>query len=1005
MKKLLLLVVMCFVGMMVPQVVFADPVTYTYPNLTITIDGGTVTINSAKAGALDKTIKPNEMTDLINAISGATDKIVFVGKFNEKDLKKLQKTDGQPQDQYNCCTQKTVDMAEAKFVKDAAPGQNKYKLYNDKNDLPATSENNKKYLAGGTLWKSKEVKTWVPTNETPPNNNYQNSDGWTVDNINTVYANYYDDQPNPIVRIANEAHYYQLIDNSVWETDEPNYGNVKDASYLNGPGSYDGEQIRVIDHYNYYKLVVGENNTRSWQVASENDGEFLISEVDDSYKDNTLSQYGENNLVAFPTYNYFKFHASRTWQSVNEADIPAGTHVEEPNWNENDRQNHTDGNLLSYIRFVISYVNYKKERTGFTWVQEEYSNGTEKDIEYRFANEGSMPTPTENNKYAYVGGDEYTFDGTNWVVASEGTEEYDYTKMKFDYWKDSVEEIITSEYATGPLAEQLCSDCTKLKTLTLSSGDFALAGTVLGNNINSLETVNIKNKVTSLSAEMFNSAGNSNGVQHFETLTFEDGCKIKTLPTGVFRNTGIKKVTIPSSVEEIQAEAFHTCNQLEEVKFVDTNPKPLVIKNKAFQNCQNIKDVYVEVDPDDRKLICEYNAFDFKGMEGQTVVESEMTVLHFLEDDFDFYAGEWKKGMAFDQQGLNGIKDGITIEGTNYIAAPTQSESAIPGGYAQIDTNSDGYYHPSDNTKKYAPANGWQQFAKTASPREIVVYGYVYMTYSTANAYSLPKGLIAFRVTDYVQAVVENNKTKKGRLVLKMIDQVPTETGMLLISTNKYVVKDENSISKIYFGDAKGTPTKYHYKMIKEDDPEGTSDYNYLAPAVHGIQVGPVSKGEPNAVTGAIDVDGRPFTHRNFIMKKSTHQFVRTKKGTMADNRAFLSLPIDKFTNDNEAADEGPNPWNVNAGDAFYTYDETSPDPDPDTQEAKTMMFFEYDVEKYGMIWPLIKDEGPAGITTGISETKTETVQEGIYTLQGIKVAKPTAKGVYIYNGKKIYIK
>ena len=586
-----------------------------------------------------------------------------------------------------------------------------------------------------------------------------------------------------------------------------------------------------------------------------------------------------------------------------------------------------------------------------------------------------------------------------------------YQQMRFDYWKNSVEEIITSKHAEGPMANQLCEGCTKLKKITLSAGDFAQvyngSASVLGNNIDNLQEVTIKNGVKTLSPGMFNNAGTSNNVQHFKTLNFEDGCQIKTLPTGVFKNTGIKKLTIPSSVELIEAEAFHTCASLDTVIFVNTNSNPLIIKNKAFQNSQNIKDVFVEVKFSERHMICEYNAFDFKSMQGQTQENAPMTTLHFPEDDnsFNYYAGEWKKGMSMRQSDLNAFKDGlnVTYNGQQYISAPTQNESQLNGGYAQVDNSSDGYYHPSDASKKYAPANGWQQFAKTDSKREIFVKGNIYMTYSTDKAYSLPTGIIAFRVTDYKEAEEVNGKTTLGKLVLKMIDQVPTETGMLLISTDQYIVQNENEMTVFFFDDAKSTPKQYHYTEGKAGD----ASSNYLAPAVHGIEVGPVSKGKPNAVTGAIDVNGRPFDHRNFAMNKKSHQFVRLTHCTMPDNRAFLSLTKEMFTNDNESKLEGPNPWNVNAGDAFESYETNKYDPDPnnnDPQEAKTNMFFEYDVEKYGMIWPLIKDNN-LGITTGIKNVNVETVQEGIYTLQGVKVSAPSTKGIYIVNGKKVIIK
>lgn len=630
-----------------------------------------------------------------------------------------------------------------------------------------------------------------------------------------------------------------------------------------------------------------------------------------------------------------------------------------------------------------------------------------------------------------------------------------YTAMKFENWGSNVEVIITSKYATGMMASQLCNNCSNLTTLTLSSGAF----NELGNNVNSLATVNVLKDVTRLGNNMFKEKSN------LTTLTFEDGgeesltignscfykctgltgtislpkriseigadafkettgieevkfnepSNLTTIHGGTFAESGIKRVTIPKSVTLIESGAFQgnadknsgKYTRLEEVTFQGGNSTPLIIQTNAFQNCVEIKNVYVNVKPSDRLLVCEYNAFDYRILVSQTQIDGPSAVLHFIEDDFNYYAGEWKKGMAFNQANLNTIKDGIpedvTINGTTYIKGPSQNSNLIDGGFAQIDTNGDGYYHPSDYpNKQYAPGNGWQQFAKTASEREVYLVGNVYMTYSTDKACSLPEGIIAFRVADYVETGTDaNGKTINGMLVLRMIKEVPEHTGMLLISTNKYIVENESQMTKFYFGDpSEENLPEYPYLQGSDDEDDITS--NYLAPAVHGIAVGPVS-GAPIPDTGVIDINARPFTHRNFILRKSDHWFVRTTKGTMPDNRAFLSLPIGKFTNDNESDMEGPLPWNTQAGKALTDYDPTQAS--NNDNNAKTYLFFEYDVEEYGMIWPLIKDEGPSGITTGIKNMNLETVQEGIYTLQGVKVSAPSTKGIYIVNGKKVIIK
>lgn len=924
MKRLFILIAVCMIGLVLPQGMWAA--TYIADDVEIVVEGKTVTINSTKAGALSTYLNSGNASAAIAAIQAANgdgSSIVFDGKFNSDDLSKLNEN--------NCCVQKKVDMAEAKFIKSGSSGSN-YVLYH--NSTPNSGQEGQHCIVGATKYASAQSNSYslveISQNE---------GNGWQVMNVLPEERN--------TITLYSAGACYQL------------------------PTSL-----------NYYKLIVekDQNNnetSRTWQEMASPTAEEAASAIAAegsktvSNLEELKNNYQGNDIIKIRstdcTYQYFKSVSPLYWTE--------------------DNSNYNDG------------------ATTGTW----------------FSSIDDAPDPTDNGQNVYAGGAEYIYNNNQWVPASEvssSNEEYDYTQMKFDYWGNNVEEIITSNYATGAMAGQLCSECSNLKTLTLSAGDFT--GSKLGNKITHLETVNIQNQVTALGSGMFNQAGKegtgNDATQHLTTVTFQDGCQIKTLPNSVFKDTGIRNLSVPSSVELIEAEAFSSCQNLEVVTFVDTNSKPLVIKSTAFQQSDHIKHIYLNVDPSDRLLICEYNAFDFHSMEGQTAEGNEMTTLHFAEENFDYYAGEWKKGMAFSQSELNAFKDGIEIKDENeqvkYAKPNTQNPNAWgTNGFGAIESYGaavDGYYHdPNGGTTKYAPANGWQQFAKTASDREIEIIGNVYMTYSTDKPYSLPKGIVAFRVTDYKYAV-KNAKgyDTNGTLILKAINQVPTETGMLLISTSDYVIKtsdvnaNPNVQSVFYFGDPDGEPAKYHYTMGEAGD--ATS--NYLAPAVHGIAVGPVSQDNPDAKTGAINVNGRPFTHRNFAMHKTSHQFVRLTHCTMPDNRAFLSLPITKFDNPDEGPEEGPTPTQTLAGKDISLYDGYD---HPYTTEAgaKAALVFDYDVEKYGMIWPLIKDEGLTGVTTGIKNVNVETVQEGIYTLQGVKVSAPSTKGIYIVNGKKVIIK
>ena len=528
------------------------------------------------------------------------------------------------------------------------------------------------------------------------------------------------------------------------------------------------------------------------------------------------------------------------------------------------------------------------------------------------------------------------------------------------------------------IGKQAFSECLKLKQLSLPV------------------------RLSSLGIGAFEKTRNLSTVEIREDV---EEARLKVIPADAFLESGMTSITIPRSVEEIMPGAFQACTNLETVTFqesLQTPQPPLVIHTGAFaggdESQYHLKDVYVNIHPQNRLLICEYNAFNFTSMESQTEVDNDrLATLHFLEEDFDYYAGAWKKGLVFTQYNLNSMKDGYRGErnGVTYVGMPNMLDNP------QINHDS-GYYQPGGYpTTQYGPANGWQQFAKTASDREILVKGNLYMTYSSAVPLGLPKGVLAFRVTEYFdQTTNSEGKTINGKLRLKFVQDVPINTGVILISTDKYFVtrtKDGEEISKFYFDD----PSTENPSQFVHNEEVGGDATNYLVPAVHDVQVGPVSKG-PYTGSNSFQLLGTSdFDHRNFGMHKTTHQFVRVKDITMPDNRAFLSLPTTLFTNDNESATEGPTPIQTSAGLSASSYD-------PEIQQANAQVIYDYDVETYGLVWPLERDYEEAGIINGIETatvSQTATVPQGIYTLQGVRVEKPLAKGIYIVNGKKIVVK
>lgn len=858
MKRLFLLIAVCMIGMVLPQGMWAA--TYTADGVDIVVEGKTVTINSTKAGALSTYLNSGNASAAIAAIQAANgdgSSIVFDGKFNSDDLSKLNEN--------NCCVQKKVDMAEAKFIKSGSSG-------------------------GGSSY------PYLYHNETVMNNNTS--------------------------------------------------------------GKYEGD-----------RCITGGKK-------------YTSGSTDNGQNFNWIDQTGQNN-------------------------------------------DYTDNNQLNSL------------------------GGNDPQWYSTLEEAGSAPY-NDYSTAILVGGKEYVFHNGSWVEDTQSggdDDEYDYTQMTFGNWKNTVEEIITSKYAEGQMASQLCSDCTQLKKITLSAGDFALmsngSASTLGNNLNNLQEVNIKADVTTLTPSMFS------GMTSITTVNFEDGDKNLTIGESCFDGcTGITSLTIPArlssmgkrafagtkgvsslslpansrltvipeqafyqcgnnteaafditiprSVTEIQKQAFGDMARLNKVRFTGQEGDPdLIIRDEAFaggdgsEKNSTLSDVYVDINPDDRKLICEYHAFGYVPMEGQTSVEnlSQLATLHFNENYWDYYAGDWKKGITFDQTALNSFKDGCQTIGT---------QSGKPeGNIGMIGTNQQ-IHNNNGKIPGKQPANGWQQFAKTDTGIDIIVpKGKFYRTYSTPSALVKPDWMKIYRVKGFSDGFIERQSnassaaeadaaTKQAfteELVItvtgtdnKTYTIIPVNTGVIRVD-----IREAEAI--YYFLELEKTSASNAYNVDLEYPWVDSGDkLNYMFP----------TKGEEVTI-GPTEKSGNTITHRIFGLLKTTTsgvvpQFSRAKVGTkLGDHRAYLRLPADVFHWKDEQTQS--------------SQDATGNDVVVDTRAnaySKISLFFDEDFEDLN-----------GGIATAIINSIEEDMykNDSFYTLQGVKVAKPTTKGVYIHNGKKILIK
>lgn len=151
-------------------------------------------------------------------------------------------------------------------------------------------------------------------------------------------------------------------------------------------------------------------------------------------------------------------------------------------------------------------------------------------------------------------------------------------------------------------------------------------------------------------------------------------------------------------------------------------------------------------------------------------------------------------------------------------------------------------------------------------------------------------------------------------------------------------------------------------------------------PVEHGIDqsvfeqnrlVGALTPTVVNTTEEVVGSDGAKVTYYNFGLNGNKWTKY-TRSGTLAEGRAYLRLTEEEYAD-------------LKAGSVSGA------------SSANTRIVFE-DLED--------EDVDNDNTATGIENVAAPTVGDGyFYTLNGVRVDKPTKKGIYIYNGKKIVIR
>jgi hypothetical protein len=523
----------------------------------------------------------------------------------------------------------------------------------------------------------------------------------------------------------------------------------------------------------------------------------------------------------------------------------------------------------------------------------------------------------------------------------------------------------------------------------------------------SLEFVSIPSSLITIGSNAFHNCTN------LKTVDFGTNCHVETISSNAFEQCDITgDLVIPNSVKTIGDFAFKQNVNITSL-VINKGSELESIGNEAFRmNTKDfkLKNVYVYAE---KEIECHKNAWDFYMTDGQTVMATVMTRLHYPPSMYYWYVGDWKSQV-----------NGGRIEGHDDLL---RLRNAVDDG--------------SVNGITVTPKGeiGWQKFISSGIP---VTFDMDWRTYSD---------IVDLKVPEYDHKVADVYIVcgyQDGKAVLKQMKQndiIPARTGMVI----HHYVKDQTYGGLLMFphvtdqeaatltpeqrkpyryvseGDKRGVAGRIewnkdewlfgkgmNYVDIETRDYEcdGKSYHNYLE-AIHCMGV---QRAIYNAENGNyIDYNtlemkaykGQKVTYRNFFFGNgeklqasmnagnigSGKDWKADKDGKMGwgffrcvtdmyaiNSKAFLHYPADVFT---QSHSESPGTITEGITASAKTFD--------------NMILLDEDFSS------------PSSVATGITtmDHETTTRNEGYYTIQGVKVSTPIKNGLYIHNGKKYIVK
>lgn len=267
-------------------------------------------------------------------------------------------------------------------------------------------------------------------------------------------------------------------------------------------------------------------------------------------------------------------------------------------------------------------------------------------------------------------------------------------------------------------------------------------------------------------------------------------------------------------------------------------------------------------------------------------------------------------------------------------------------------------------------------------------------TFSSNANWDLPANVKAYVVHSYDKEGKGGLKSQ-GVMKLREIKYIPAEMGVVLIADGTRVTADELEVNLVSKWD--GFAKTQEDLWVKKDDYPGQPFNNYLV----GLSTDGMFVSE-----GDFDEAENKYVNRNFAL----NWFSNTKTGKAL--KAAGTSGLEDKTNGDAGDSDYLGFFRLKGNiQKEYAYLQLSKDVvdynlqltgskkenSKDIQEADVKLS-----PNFGMIFDTDFD-----FVTGINSVSDvkKNSNNGYYTLQGVKVQRPTAPGLYIMNGKKVIVK